>query len=98
MRPLTISTELPGLRARTPKALYRHQTRAGSFYIAPCRGGWEVQHGGASLGPQWATAEEALSELLAGRIRPALGGVDVPTLAIGRSLDDWERIGWVTGD
>lgn len=89
----------PAPSARTPKALYRHRTRVGSFYIAPCRGGWEVQHGGAPLGSPWPTAEQALAELIGGRthLLSSSDGVDLSTLGIDPSLDNWERLGWVTG-
>ena len=84
-------------RARTPKALYRHRTRIGSLHIAPCRGGWEIQHDGSSLGPPWPTAEDALAQLVTGRTRLASQDGDPATLGIASSLDEWERLGWVTG-
>jgi hypothetical protein len=86
-----------GLRARTPKALYRHRTRIGSVHIAPCRGGWEIQHDGSSLGSPWPTPEDALAELVAGRTRLASHDVDPSTLGLASSLEQWERLGWVTG-
>ena len=84
-------------RARTPKALYRHRTRLGAFHIAPCRGGWEIQHDGSSVGSPWPTAEEALAQLVGGRTPVTDDNVDPSTLGIAASLEDWERLGWVTG-
>jgi len=84
-------------RASGPKALFRHRTRVGSFYIAPCRGGWEVQHGGRSLGAPWPSAEAALEDLVGGGTRLTTVRIDTSALAISASLEHWERLGWVTG-
>lgn len=80
-----------------PKALFRHRTRVGAFYIAPCRGGWEVQHGGETLGTRWPSPEAALEDLVGGRTRLTGERVDPATLGLSASIEDWERLGWVTG-
>lgn len=84
-------------RVGEPKTIYRHRTRIGSFYIAPGRGGWEIQHGGETLGTRFSTPQAALEALVNGRTRLASGRTDPSTLGIDASLEYWETLGWVSG-
>jgi hypothetical protein len=56
-----------------------------------------VQHGGETLGSRWPSPEAALGSLIGGRTRLTPERIDPSSLGLSTSLDEWERLGWVTG-
>lgn len=83
-------------RPAGPKEIYRHTSRVGSFYIAPSRKGWDVQHAGETLGSRYPSAQGALNALAGGRTRLTRDGTDPSTLGLAAAIEDWDRLGWVS--
>ena len=71
--------------------LYFHKTKAGAFYIAEHDGRFHPLFQDQSLG-SYATAQQAVDDLVGGHTFTPPGGVDTASLGIPHDVTEWERL------
>jgi hypothetical protein len=71
--------------------LYVHKTSVGAFYIAEHDGRFHPLFRDENLG-SYATTQQAVDNLTAGRVLDSLNGLDTATLAIPHRVQEWARL------
>ncbi|HMJ88535.1 MAG TPA: hypothetical protein VK530_01900 [Candidatus Acidoferrum sp.] len=73
------------------RKLYVHKTAVGAFYIAEEDGRFHPLFREESLG-SYATSQQAVDNLIAGRVLNPVKGVDTTSLSIPTLVQAWARL------